>query len=90
MRKLLALAPVLLAGCSTAPPPDGGTCNAAGLETFVGQPATAEIGQKMLRQSGARVFRWLTPGMVVTMEFSPDRLNVVLDANGRVESARCG
>ena len=98
MRRLLALFPLLLAGCTTAapvppnpvPPADGGTCNAAGLDAFVGQPATAELGQKMLQKSGARVFRWLVPGQIVTMEYSGDRLNVVLDANNRVESARCG
>jgi len=98
MRKLLALGPVLLAGCSAAmpvppnpvPPADGGTCNSAGLEAYVGQPATAELGQKMIQQSGARAFRWLVPGQVVTMEYSGDRLNVVLDSSNRVESARCG
>ena len=98
MRKLFALIPLLLAACSAsmplpptpAPAPDGGTCNAAGLDAFVGQPATAELGQKMLRTSGARVFRWLVPGQIVTMEYSGDRLSVVLDASNRVESARCG
>ena len=98
MRKIFALGTMLLAGCSAAmpvppnpvPPTDGGSCNAAGLESYIGQPATAEIGQKMLNQSGARLFRWLVPGQVVTMEYSGDRLNVVLDASNRVESARCG
>jgi hypothetical protein len=44
----------------------------------------------MLRQSGARSSRWVPKGSVITMEFSADRLTVLLDGSNRVESARCG
>jgi hypothetical protein len=44
----------------------------------------------MLRASGARIIRWVPLGGAVTMDFSPVRLTVQLDANNRVQSANCG
>jgi hypothetical protein len=92
----LACSGLSLAACATAQPiphdgaAPGSVCNSAGLDQFVGRPATAELGAEMLRMSGARIFRWLQPGQIITMEFSAQRLSVHLDRNGRVESASCG
>ena len=44
----------------------------------------------MLRESGARIIRWVPKGSVVTMEFSPERVTVLLDGNNKVERASCG
>ena len=44
----------------------------------------------MLAASGAKSIRWVPKGSVITMEFSPDRLTVLLDGSNRVEAARCG
>jgi hypothetical protein len=85
-----------LAGCAVAQPvpvhgaTPGYVCSNAGLERFVGQPATEALGSEMLRVSGARVLRWLQPGQIVTMEFSAERLTVHLDSSNRVERASCG
>ena len=86
-----------LAACATAPAgPDGpatetaGTCRKDALPSFVGQPATAALGAKMLAASGARDLRWVAKGMMVTMDYRDDRLTVHLDAANRVERARCG
>jgi hypothetical protein len=87
---------LLFASCSTTaqpvPPssPDGALCTADQLVRFKGMPATPELGGEIQRASGARVFRWLPKGTVVTMEYNADRVNVVLDEANRVESARCG
>ena len=82
MRRLLFLFPALLGACSTmaqAPLPPGsdggsGMCDNSGLAAFVGQLASAELGGKMLAQSGARTLRWVAHGSMITMEFSPERL----------------
>jgi hypothetical protein len=87
MRKFILFAPALLAACATAPAPD---CRNAGLDRFVGQPATSEVGAQMLAASGARTIRWVRFGAMVTMEFSPTRLTVRLDPQGRIASATCG
>ena len=87
---------IAVAGCAVAQPipvhgaTPGYACSNAGLARFVGQPATAALGSEMLRVSGARILRWLQPGQIVTMEFSPERLTVHLDSSNRVESASCG
>jgi len=44
----------------------------------------------MQRISSARRLQWVGHGMMVTMDFSPERLRVFLTADNRVERASCG
>ena len=96
MRRLLIAAALLPCACSTAPaqvPPTGpssATCTNESLGAFAGQPATSEVGARMLAASGARVIRWVGIGMAVTMDYREDRLTVRLDAGNRIISASCG
>ena len=98
MRKAIALAAVFGAGCTTVaaqdPPIHGETpgyeCRSEGLDAFVGQPATAELGSEILARSGAKVLRWLRPGQIVTMEFRSDRVNVKLDSQNKIAAVTCG
>ena len=94
MRKLLALVPVALAACTTvaaeAPEPGKAICKAEGLERYVGQAATAEVGAAILRESRARVLRWIAHGSAVTMDFSEQRVNIKLTPDNRIEAVTCG
>ena len=98
MRRIALLAPAaIVASCSTAPaaPPvhgetPGHACQPAGLERFVGQVATAEVGEEILRTSNAAGLRWVQPGMMVTMEFREDRVTVWLAPGNRIERVSCG
>ncbi|HVF84121.1 MAG TPA: I78 family peptidase inhibitor [Sphingomicrobium sp.] len=95
MRKLIGLALLPLASCATVPAQEPvavgpGECRNEGLDRFTGQAATAELGAELLRVSGAKALQWIPQGTMVTMEFRADRLRVSLDANSRVERARCG
>jgi hypothetical protein len=97
MRLLIAsLAIVPLTACTiaqsdaTAPGPPAGTCHNEALGQFTGQPASQAIGERMLRESGARIIRWVPKGSAVTMEFSAERITVLLDGDNRVERASCG
>ncbi|RIX31699.1 peptidase inhibitor I78 [Sphingomonas edaphi] len=97
MRSLMiALGMVPLSACMTTPSGHPGTgepvmaCNNEALEQFVGQPASQELGGRMLAASGARMIRWVPKGGVVTMDFRGDRLTIGLDDANRVETARCG
>jgi len=74
----------------TAPGPMPGTCRAAALDQFTGQPASQELGARILAASGARLIRWVPKGGVVTMEYSAERVTVLLDETNRVERASCG
>jgi hypothetical protein len=95
----LALVPISIlsvAACSTVAEPapvsarSGAMCTADQLGQYNGQVATAELGRQIQAASGARLFRWLPKGTVVTMEYNADRVNVLLDEQNKVESSRCG
>ena len=90
---LLLLLPV--AACAPAGPPPmigppPGICRGDALPSFIGQQATQELGSRMLAATGARNLRWVARGMMVTMDYSDQRLTVYLDASNRVERASCG
>ena len=93
---------MIATGCAPVPlaaeeaetyPVQGGTgriCNAAKAQPLVGRARSAKLGAEALRLSGAGTLRWLRPGDIVTMEYREDRLNIELDAKGRVKAVRCG
>lgn len=87
-----ALGLLTLAACAS-PGSDGaggGTCNPAGAQFAVGSSYDADLAERARQASGSRLVRRLSPGQVVTMEFSAQRLNLVTDAGGRITEARCG
>lgn len=95
MRDAFFLAPLLLAACATTPADPvvaepAETCRRDVLASFVGQPATQDLGARMLRETGARALRWVPQGMMVTMDYRGDRVTAYLDAANRVERANCG
>ena len=77
-------------GPATPPASAEGPCRNEGLDRFIGQTATADIGTQLLQTSGARTLRWGAPGMAMTMDFRPDRLTVSYDEKMVITSARCG
>ncbi len=98
-RALLVPAAVLavLAGCQAANPPAAPAppavardCNAQPAQFAVGQAYGEALADEVRRRSGASVVRVIRPGMAVTMEYSPQRLNLDLDASDRVTRVRCG
>jgi hypothetical protein len=84
---------LLLTACAPLPlePPASGpggpaSCNAGTLSSqFVGQDASVIFATTFT--APVRVIR---PGDAVTEDFSPDRINFVLDANERVARVYCG
>ena len=82
---------LLLAACATTePPPMAGHCDADAAQRHVGHAATAEMVEAARKDAGADRVRTLKPGQVVTMEYLAGRLNVYLDADGRIERIACG
>lgn len=89
---LMALAPT---ACMTAPmtpqvASGGTTCTNEGLDRFIGQRASAELGVEAMKTSRAGTMRWGAPGMAMTMDYREDRLTVSYDEAMLVTSARCG
>ncbi len=60
------------------------TCGASRFRDLVGKPA-AEIDQSTLPERT----RIITPDMMITQDFSPTRLNIIVGTGGRVGSLRC-
>ncbi len=97
MRTLLIIvAPAFLAACAphaqeniAAAAPSVG-CDAGPAQRWIGQTSTAALVESARKASGASVARALTPGMMVTMEFRADRLNVTVDEKGLVTAIGCG
>jgi hypothetical protein len=97
MRKIFALAPALLAACSTAPAAPivhgetpGHTCVASGTSQFIGQPGKSQTGAVILRATHAAVLRWAPPGYMMTMDFRADRVTVWLGADYNITKISCG
>ena len=96
-----ALLVLVLSGCTAmaAPPPpssppvsigDEDRCDAAAPARLVGQPANDKTGAEALRLSGAGMLRWIRPGDGVTSDYMTSRLNIDVDARGRIAGFRCG
>jgi len=94
----LALACVPLAACGSmgdvreelAHASDAPECDATNAQNLVGQLADAEMGQRLLRATGAQVLRWGPPDSAMTMDFRPDRLTVSYDASMAITRIACG
>lgn len=91
----------LIAGCSLTPPRAGGagtqqaprpvqTCNQDKAQWAVGKTNTEHNVAEARKQAGAYMVRVLRPGQAVTREFNAERLNLEVDATGRIIAARCG
>jgi hypothetical protein len=92
MRVLVAAA-MLTAGCATAPAADGGgggKCDAAKAQKLLGRVKSAKVGNDALRLSGATALRWIAPGMMVTMDYREDRLNLHVGPDGKIARITCG
>lgn len=94
IRAALAILVLSVAACAQTPPASPpqtaedataqDTCGAARFASLVGSPAT-QIDRATLP---ART-RIITPDMMVTQDFSPERLNIIVGTDGRVGSLRC-
>lgn len=85
-------AAVLLSGCisvdveriEAGPAPDG-ACRADRFVDLIGAKA-ADLNHELL----PRAHRILGPGDVATQDYNPHRLNIMVNADGRVISVGCG
>lgn len=67
-----------------------GQCNADVVQNGVGKSLTQGLLDQLRSQSGSTTARALKPGEMITMEYLPTRLNVLVDAKNTVTAVRCG
>ena len=76
-----------------ASPPEGekDTCGAPKVAQFVGRQDRPTTRADLAKAVGHDNIRWIGPDDVVTMDYSSERLNVLLDTTKRlITGARCG
>ncbi len=71
-------------------PPSRMTCNADAAQWAVGQQATTDVIERVRSDSHSRVVRVLHPGQMVTMEFSPERVDIRVDEQDAILAVTCG
>jgi len=81
----VAVFPVPLPKGQVKPAPSADACGAAGRQGLVGQP---EAVLKPMRF--AQPVRVVHPGQPVTMDHAATRLNIDIDAKGRISALHCG
>jgi hypothetical protein len=88
----------LNAACATSPVEEkvpvhgdtGGSCNERAAQSLIGRSADGALAVEAQRLTGAPRIRWIRPGDMVTMEYSPNRLNIYLDEQHKVKRMSCG
>ena len=56
----------------------------------LGQEATADVVEQARSLAGADRVRTLAPDQMVTMEYHPSRLNLIVDGSNVIVEVRCG
>lgn len=65
-------------------------CNADLVQNLVGQEATETVSAQATADSGATSVRVLGPNDAATMDYRGDRLNILTDDAGVIQSLSCG
>ena len=65
-------------------------CQQAGAQWAVGKTNTEHTINEARQRAGAYMARVLRPGQPTTREFNAERLNLAVDATGRITAAHCG
>ena len=89
---MLIASAVGLSACATTverPSDPARGCDAAKVQDLVGASAAA-IQAQAQKRAGAQQVRMYETGSPVTMDYRHDRLNIEVDASGRVVKFTCG
>ena len=66
-----------------------GRCSIEGTAWAIGKPADEANGRKLFQQSGAGLWRIITPEKAILADYRDDRLNVHVDASNRITAVDC-
>ena len=90
-------AALALSACTVIPPGDGAspgtpgdTCEAAPGQRFIGQRASAEVGNAIVAATRSERVRWVPPRTAITMEYAFGRVTVSYDDDYLITQVTCG
>lgn len=78
------------AGASQTGPEPAGLCNADQLGHAIGKTLTADLEAKLKNEAKASVVRVAPHDGVITMDYSPARLNIFIDDAKKIIRINCG
>lgn len=95
LRFLLSLLIIPLVAACSGPRTSGASlpearCRAAGAQAELGKTVSDEVADDARASAGALRARVIRPGDRVTMDVDAQRLNIEVDATGRIRRLRCG
>ena len=64
--------------------------DADGVQYYIGNYVSREVGEAILSESGAETLRWGPPGSAWTMDYRPDRVNVRYNKARKIIEITCG
>jgi hypothetical protein len=65
-------------------------CDAQPVQNMIGTKLTSSVESQIKQTSSSSKTRVLKPGEVMTMEYDPQRINLILDQQGALTALRCG
>ena len=65
-------------------------CNSTKLDHHIGETLTADLGEHLKKESGASILRVAPNDGVITMDYSPSRLNIFIDKAQIIIRINCG
>lgn len=68
----------------------GPGCDAQPVQNMIGTKLTSSVESQIRQASSSSKTRVLKPGEVMTMEYDPQRINLILDQQGALTALRCG
>jgi Peptidase inhibitor I78 family len=74
--------------CAEPASPD--TCSLALTVRFVGARAVPLVRRAVQQVARPHLVRWIGPGQAITPDQNAQRLNVIVDEDGRIAVMRCG
>ena len=66
------------------------TCGLEAARRYTAGIASPTIREAVAKATGHTRIRWIKPGEAVTQDYRTDRLNVIIDDNGKILTMRCG
>lgn len=67
-----------------------GQCDADPAQSMLGKSFNRGLLDQAKQLSGAAIVRTLLPGQLVTMEYNPQRFNLLIDEDNKIIRANCG
>ncbi|MDQ8034337.1 hypothetical protein CEG14_12915 [Bordetella genomosp. 1] len=71
-------------------PGSGRSCDAQPAQNMLGTTFSDSVANQVRQRASSDTIRVLKPGQVMTLEYNATRVNIIVDAQGKISAIRCG